>query len=322
FFIPRGDRGAAMPMSKPAETRVIKRTRGHRTELTPDMISAPLGDFRHTMHVGRGGDAFGDTSFLQQRPFIPSRDQDPGDDGDRGALGVLGRTLRRSKRSISLGRLRGAKGRRASPPSQGSPSQPVVWNRVSHLFSSPVSGRVAEDRPPAISAPLESDRRAVDPDWCVDASRALQHAESMVSFHVDLGPSMLSDVLGVLETPVLDHREPSSPQKTLLDARSSCSSSSSVVTLDGPAGSLTSPWMEVSMLPRNVVLKNHLMNVAFGYYLHHQRWKRLFSPVLGFFCLCAGFLNKLWTDLDETWWTRVCDEAELIQFWWISRYDN
>lgn len=28
------------------------------------MISAPLGDFRHTMHIGRGGDTFGDTSFL------------------------------------------------------------------------------------------------------------------------------------------------------------------------------------------------------------------------------------------------------------------
>ncbi|XP_056126350.1 cdc42 effector protein 5 [Rhinichthys klamathensis goyatoka] len=32
--------------------------------LDPTMISAPLGDFRHTMHIGRGGDAFGDTSFL------------------------------------------------------------------------------------------------------------------------------------------------------------------------------------------------------------------------------------------------------------------
>lgn len=35
-----------------------------KSELTPDMISPPLGDFRHTMHVGRGGDVFGDTSFL------------------------------------------------------------------------------------------------------------------------------------------------------------------------------------------------------------------------------------------------------------------
>uniref|UniRef100_A0A8D0GC08 CDC42 effector protein 5 n=1 Tax=Sphenodon punctatus TaxID=8508 RepID=A0A8D0GC08_SPHPU len=35
-----------------------------RPRLDRAMISAPLGDFRHTMHVGRGGDAFGDTSFL------------------------------------------------------------------------------------------------------------------------------------------------------------------------------------------------------------------------------------------------------------------
>ncbi|XP_063078150.1 uncharacterized protein cdc42ep1a [Engraulis encrasicolus] len=38
--------------------------RKFKGELTPDMISPPLGDFRHTMHVGRGGDVFGDTSFL------------------------------------------------------------------------------------------------------------------------------------------------------------------------------------------------------------------------------------------------------------------
>lgn len=33
-------------------------------DLTADMISPPMDDFRHTMHVGRGGDVFGDTSFL------------------------------------------------------------------------------------------------------------------------------------------------------------------------------------------------------------------------------------------------------------------
>ncbi|XP_028332289.1 cdc42 effector protein 1 [Gouania willdenowi] len=38
--------------------------RRHKGDLTVDMISPPLGDFRHTMHVGRGGDVFGDTSFL------------------------------------------------------------------------------------------------------------------------------------------------------------------------------------------------------------------------------------------------------------------
>ncbi len=39
------------------------------------MISAPLGDFRHTMHVGRGGDAFGDTSFLSSHGPNPSSEQ-------------------------------------------------------------------------------------------------------------------------------------------------------------------------------------------------------------------------------------------------------
>ncbi|XP_061912184.1 cdc42 effector protein 1 [Entelurus aequoreus] len=38
--------------------------RRFKSDLTVDMISPPLGDFRHTMHVGRGGDVFGDTSFL------------------------------------------------------------------------------------------------------------------------------------------------------------------------------------------------------------------------------------------------------------------
>ena len=31
----------------------------------------------------------------------------------------------------------------------------------------------------------------------------------------------------------------------------------------------------------------------------------------------ARYLKKLWTDLDETWWTGwVCDKDELMQFWW------
>jgi len=40
-----------------------------RELLSTDMISPPLGDFRHMAHVGRGGagDMFGDTSFLQVR---------------------------------------------------------------------------------------------------------------------------------------------------------------------------------------------------------------------------------------------------------------
>ncbi|XP_061632082.1 cdc42 effector protein 5 [Phyllopteryx taeniolatus] len=55
-----------------------KSTRASR--LDPTMISAPLGDFRHTMHIGRGGDAFGDTSFLSTLGPSPPI-SDPGSPG-------------------------------------------------------------------------------------------------------------------------------------------------------------------------------------------------------------------------------------------------
>lgn len=51
---------------KPANNKKGKKCR-LRDILSPDMISPPLGDFRHTIHIGRGGerDTFGDMSFLQ-----------------------------------------------------------------------------------------------------------------------------------------------------------------------------------------------------------------------------------------------------------------
>lgn len=51
---------------KPSNNKKGKKCR-LRDMLSPDMISPPLGDFRHTIHIGKGGqrDAFGDMSFLQ-----------------------------------------------------------------------------------------------------------------------------------------------------------------------------------------------------------------------------------------------------------------
>ncbi|XP_042358167.1 cdc42 effector protein 3 [Plectropomus leopardus] len=51
---------------KPNNSKKGKKCR-LRDILSPDMISPPLGDFRHTIHIGKGGerDAFGDMSFLQ-----------------------------------------------------------------------------------------------------------------------------------------------------------------------------------------------------------------------------------------------------------------
>lgn len=52
-----------MSLGKLSPVGWVSSSQGKR-RLTADMISPPLGDFRHTMHVGRGGDVFGDTSFL------------------------------------------------------------------------------------------------------------------------------------------------------------------------------------------------------------------------------------------------------------------
>ncbi|XP_021116532.1 cdc42 effector protein 4-like [Heterocephalus glaber] len=76
-----------------------------RVDLTAEMISAPLGDFRHTMHVGRAGDAFGDTSFLNSKAGEPdgeSLDEQASSSSSKRSL--LTRKFRGSKRSQSVTR--------------------------------------------------------------------------------------------------------------------------------------------------------------------------------------------------------------------------
>ncbi|XP_051262264.1 cdc42 effector protein 5 [Dicentrarchus labrax] len=115
--------------------------------LDPTMISAPLGDFRHTMHIGRGGDAFGDTSFLS-----------------------------------TLG------------PSQASPD--------------PGSPGIVPDADPQVAV-NHSDLYTDAPGS--PQNNELQHSESVSSFtldlDLDLGPSMLGDVLGVMDGLGLDSNE-------------------------------------------------------------------------------------------------------------------
>lgn len=112
------------------------------------MISAPLGDFRHTMHIGRGGDAFGDTSFLSTLGPPPANSDSTGSQGD-------------------------------APP-----ADPQEATTYSGLYT---------DGP---ASPENSE---------------LQHSESVSSFtldlDLDLGPSMLGDVLGVMDGLGLDDNE-------------------------------------------------------------------------------------------------------------------
>ncbi|XP_072885478.1 cdc42 effector protein 2 [Hemitrygon akajei] len=60
-----------MPAKTPMYLKTSTPKRGKKPKLrdvlSGDMISPPLGDFRHSAHIGRGGegDMFGDISFLQ-----------------------------------------------------------------------------------------------------------------------------------------------------------------------------------------------------------------------------------------------------------------
>uniref|UniRef100_A0A4W6D3U6 CDC42 effector protein (Rho GTPase binding) 5 n=1 Tax=Lates calcarifer TaxID=8187 RepID=A0A4W6D3U6_LATCA len=133
--------------------------------LDPTMISAPLGDFRHTMHIGRGGDAFGDTSFLS--------------------------TLGPSPASPDLG----------SPGMMPAADPEVAVNHSDLHTDAPGSPQNNE----------------------------LQHSESVSSFtldlDLDLGPSMLGDVLGVMDGLGLDSNEEDAfkSSSSLVETKRCCS---------------------------------------------------------------------------------------------------
>lgn len=208
-----------MPILKQLVNNSNQSKRRSRIDLTTEMISAPLGDFRHTMHVGRGGDAFGDTSFLSTRSGEPPREPETKQGSPSSKPGLLSRTFRSSKRSHSVNR-----GDNMMPPSGGSGnfvknaiSLPYLnnedTNRSSQLpksvSSSPMKKITEMENKPingaAAMATLDAefDERnfgeLTDLPPSMPKGGGMKHAESMMSFHIDLGPSMLGDILSVME---------------------------------------------------------------------------------------------------------------------------
>ncbi|XP_026772381.3 cdc42 effector protein 4a [Pangasianodon hypophthalmus] len=204
-----------MPILKQLVSSSSQTKRRSRMDLTTEMISAPLGDFRHTMHVGRGGDAFGDTSFLCSRSGEPPQDTSSNPRSPK--LGLLSRPFRMSKRSHSVTRV-DQRDNTQLPPS-GSPT--YVKNALSlpflndedgntegarllkSLASSPMKQQ-ASNGAAAHGLDLELHERSFGELTDLRPSPSyngggMKHAESVMSFHVDLGPSMLGDILGVME---------------------------------------------------------------------------------------------------------------------------
>ncbi|XP_070779188.1 cdc42 effector protein 4-like [Enoplosus armatus] len=206
-----------MPILKQLVSGSSQTKRRSRMDLTREMISAPLGDFRHTMHVGRSGDAFGDTSFLSTRSGEPPPETTSYPSSPR--PGLLSRTFRSSKRSQSVTRVDQHRDNALMVPG-GSPT--YVKNAMSlpflndedrgdsmvakSLSSSPLKlhGEVDGRGAAAATHFLELEERSFGeltelPESSHHYGGGMKHAESVMSFHVDLGPSMLGDILGVME---------------------------------------------------------------------------------------------------------------------------
>lgn len=231
-----------MSLGKLSPVGWVSSSHGKR-RLTADMISPPLGDFRHTMHVGRGGDVFGDTSFLSNHGGRSGNTH-------RSPRSFLARKLQQVRRV-------GVPPRRMASPAAPSPApppiSPIIKNAISlpqlnqATYDSLVVGKLSFDSTPASSMDghsgygLESGfctisrlprvekhsnrerDRDHDPDHSQDREQSsfpseptpnpeLRRSDSLLSFRfdLDLGPSLLSELLGVMslseapaaETPV------------------------------------------------------------------------------------------------------------------------
>ncbi|KAK2833367.1 hypothetical protein Q5P01_017256 [Channa striata] len=206
-----------MPILKQLVSGSSQTKRRSRMDLTREMISAPLGDFRHTMHVGRSGDAFGDTSFLSTRSGEPPPKTTSFPHSPR--PGLLSRTFRSSKRSQSVNRVDQQQDNNLLVL-DGSPihvktamSLPFLNDEdrgdgmvAKSLSSSPIKhlGEVDGKGAAAASHSLEQEERSFGeltelPESSYHYGGGMKHAVSVMSFHVDLGPSMLGDILGVME---------------------------------------------------------------------------------------------------------------------------
>ncbi|XP_056093805.1 cdc42 effector protein 2 [Rhinichthys klamathensis goyatoka] len=228
-------------MSAKAPIYLKRRSRKGKKEklrdlLSSDMISPPLGDFRHTIHIGSGGgadDLFGDLSFLQGKFHLL-----PGQQSHQGSF-QLSRTASVSshppasesspllKNALSLPIIGGVQAltlpavtsagtvnaeiptaliTTQSPPTSPSLAPPPKPPRL-HLEERNLSPHTSLRHTSPNRYPLnlhtfgqspEEDEKFVK-DGDGGEMPYLSNAGSMLSLHLDLGPSILEDVLQIMD---------------------------------------------------------------------------------------------------------------------------
>lgn len=269
-----------MSLGKLSPVGWVSSSHGKR-RLTADMISPPLGDFRHTMHVGRGGDVFGDTSFLSNHGGRAGNTH-------RSPRSFLARKLQQVRRvGVPPGRMAS----RGTPSPAPPPVSPIIKNAISlpqlnqATYDSLVVGKLSFDSSPASSTDghsgygLESGFCTIsrlprvekhsnrDRDRDLDHSQdreqssfpsepnpnpELRRSDSLLSFRLDLdlGPSLLSEMLGVMslsEAPAAETPAPAAnpPAPAANPAPTAKPPAQAITTLDAvtslPAPAASSP---------------------------------------------------------------------------------
>ncbi|XP_068111118.1 cdc42 effector protein 1-like [Hyperolius riggenbachi] len=210
--------------SLPVIKNLVSRSRRERVPLTPEMISPPLGDFRHTMHVGRKGEVFGDTSFLsrchekqrhnrwnyitkklRQARWMSPEHQSPGHPTSPPPPPVSPII----KNAVSLPLLS-----KHNWDDERDGSTDRAWNCISET-SSPYGVKSGYCTLPRFASSEDqsedSSSQKPDDDWpspgladredssiCtvpVEISSSLWHCDSMQSLIMDFGPSLMSEIL-------------------------------------------------------------------------------------------------------------------------------
>ncbi|XP_077718496.1 cdc42 effector protein 2 [Canis aureus] len=183
-----------------------------RDLLSSDMISPPLGDFRHTIHIGSGGgsDMFGDISFLQGKfHLLPGTVvEGPEEDGSLDLPFQFTRTGTLCGRELPDG---------PSPLLKNAISLPVIGGPQALTLPTtqapPKPPRLHLEIPQPSPHPSPQEAGSVD-IWRIPEAGSvhngltpelgaeepfLSHASSLLSLHVDLGPSILDDVLQIMD---------------------------------------------------------------------------------------------------------------------------
>ncbi|KAJ8332266.1 hypothetical protein SKAU_G00427490 [Synaphobranchus kaupii] len=236
--------------------------RRFKNDLSVDMISPPLGDFRHTMHVGRGGDVFGDTSFLSNHGGAGSEEAESA--GSKTAK-FFSRTLRHVRKAPA--RPRGGSRDLSSPPP---PISPIIKNAISLPQLDLDNGclqRVLFPTSPSCpegstfsSYGLQSgfvtlprrcaDRQVQDCSGSPEFRRnslpdggdySMTRSDSMTSFTVDLGPSLMSEVFSVIDSPNHIYKANHSWEEEVEEEEEEEEETSSTPEPPGDAPSINSP---------------------------------------------------------------------------------